>query len=94
MSVRVPSGVAKASPPALSTKILRLNIRIYGAARFSAFTAIALSFLFSRGMIRLPAQHAMEHCHLSLHTIIGFLNNDTAGAIQDLICNDDAASNR
>src|SRR5579883_2705185 len=81
---RVESVSAKTPPPAFTTNVLPLYMRMYGAALFSARIArlwsalcmiIALAFLNS-------LQQFVEHRHLNDQTVVRLLLDHTARAVE------------
>src|ERR1035438_51861 len=100
MSPRVEASSANTAPPALMTKTLPLYMRMYGAALFSARTAMdgsgrfmIIVCLFSATMGR-SSQHAVQNGHLHHQTIQGLALDDRARTIEHFIRHRHVASYR
>src|SRR6185437_10073128 len=96
MRTRVESASANTPPPAFTTKVLPLYMRMYGAAFLSARIARA----WSPGCMIISVcpsnalQHAIENGHLRGEAIVGFPLHDAARAVEHLVRHRDVAPHR
>src|SRR6185312_8020164 len=96
MRIRVEATSAKTPPPAFTTKVLPLYMRMYGAAFLSARIARA----WSPGCMIMSVcpsnalQHAIENGHLRGEAVVRFPLHDAARAVEDFVRHGDVAPHR
>src|SRR6185369_8780766 len=99
-STRVESVSANTPPPAFTTKVLPLYMRMYGAALFSAAMARVWSerfiiFSFPRSQVRSSgSEQLVEHRHLHDEAVVRFTLHDAAWTIEHFIRHRGVAADR
>src|SRR5262249_51382457 len=94
-STRVESVSANTPPPAFTTKVLPLYMRMYGAALFSAAMARVWSERFI--IFRFPyltSEQLVEHRHLHDEAVVRFTLHDAAWAVEHFIGHGSIATDR
>src|SRR5687768_285810 len=85
MSTRVDSVSANTPPPAFTTNVLPLYMRMYGAALFSARIASAWSTRCMIIVASFSLQHPIQHRHLDGEPIGGLAQHETARTVEHFV---------